>query len=164
MCVCVCVYLVLVNGKRKQGRQITRWRDEISSFAGVTWNRQASDRVEWRRLGEALVLQWIHRGWWWWWVYRAWATVLFCLRICICPVFPFVNVHSLLLSPLLSVYSNIYISLRKAVLLLCCSGKFLIVIFSCVPLNIQPLLFFSILGLLYIFPPGCSYVCLCVND
>ena len=27
-------------------------RDEIGSFAGVTWNRQAADRDEYRRLGE----------------------------------------------------------------------------------------------------------------
>ena len=37
-------------------------RDEIGSFVGVTWNRQASDRDEWRRLEEAFVLLWTHRG------------------------------------------------------------------------------------------------------
>ena len=43
--------------KRRQGRQRTRWRDVTGSFVGVTWNRQAVDRDEWRRLGEAFVLQ-----------------------------------------------------------------------------------------------------------
>ena len=27
-------------------------------FAGVNWNRLAADRDEWRRLGEAFILQW----------------------------------------------------------------------------------------------------------
>ena len=41
------------DGKQKQGRHRTRQRDEIGSFAGVTWNRQAVDRDKWRWLGEA---------------------------------------------------------------------------------------------------------------
>ena len=46
------------DGKRKRyGRERTRWRDEIGSFVGVTWNRQASDRDEWRRLGKDFGLQ-----------------------------------------------------------------------------------------------------------
>ena len=32
------------DGKRRQGRQRTRWKDEIRSFAGVAWNRRAADR------------------------------------------------------------------------------------------------------------------------
>ena len=32
------------DSKRRQGRQRTMLRDEIESFAEVTWNRQASDR------------------------------------------------------------------------------------------------------------------------
>ena len=36
----------------------TKLRDEISSFAGIIWNRQAADRDEWRMLGEAFGLQW----------------------------------------------------------------------------------------------------------
>ena len=52
------------DGKRRQGRHRTRWRDEIESFVGVTWSRQAADRDEWRRLGvEDFVLQWTERGW-----------------------------------------------------------------------------------------------------
>ena len=45
------------DGKRKQGRQKTRWKAEIEGFVRVIWNRQAAGRVEWRRLGEAFVLQ-----------------------------------------------------------------------------------------------------------
>ena len=44
------------DDKRRQDRQRTRWGDDIKSFDGVTWNRQAADRDEWRRLGEAFVL------------------------------------------------------------------------------------------------------------
>ena len=40
-------------------------------------------------------------------VYRVWATIVWsCLRIYICLVFPLVDVHSLPLSPLLSVHSK----------------------------------------------------------
>ena len=39
------------DGKRRQGRQRTRWRDEIESFASEDWKRQAADKDEWRRLG-----------------------------------------------------------------------------------------------------------------
>ena len=46
------------DGKTRQGRQITRWRDEIGYFNGVTWNRLAAERDEWKRLGGAFVLQW----------------------------------------------------------------------------------------------------------
>ena len=41
------------DDKRRQGRQRTRWRDELGSLAGVTWNRRAANTDEWRRLGEA---------------------------------------------------------------------------------------------------------------
>ena len=47
------------NGKRRQNRQRTRRKDEIESFAGVTWNRQAADRVVGIRLGDAF---WNQRG------------------------------------------------------------------------------------------------------
>ena len=55
------------DGKSKQSRQRMRWRDEIWSFDGVTWNRRTADRGEWM-LGETIVLQRTHR-WWWWWMY-----------------------------------------------------------------------------------------------
>ena len=50
------------DGESRQGRQRTRWRDEMESFVEVTSNRQTADRGEWRRLGEAFVLQWINTG------------------------------------------------------------------------------------------------------
>ena len=50
------------DGKRKENKQRTKWRDEIGSFTGIAWNRLATDRDEGRRLGEAFVLQWTHRG------------------------------------------------------------------------------------------------------
>ena len=34
------------DGKRRQGRQKTRWRYEIRSFIRLTWNKQAVDRDE----------------------------------------------------------------------------------------------------------------------
>lgn len=34
---------------------------EIEKFAGIIWNRLAEDRVNWRSLGEAYVLQWTYR-------------------------------------------------------------------------------------------------------
>ena len=40
------------NGQRRQNRQRTRWRDEIGSFVGITWNRQAADSdvcIGWER-------------------------------------------------------------------------------------------------------------------
>ena len=40
-------------GKRNQGRQRTRWRDEIGGFAGITWQ---ADRDEWR-LEKDVILQ-----------------------------------------------------------------------------------------------------------
>ncbi|MCJ3464060.1 hypothetical protein LNY58_26610, partial [Klebsiella pneumoniae] len=46
------------EGKRNRGRQKVRWSDEIKKFAGIKWNQLAQDRVDWRSLGEAFVLQW----------------------------------------------------------------------------------------------------------
>ena len=51
-----------MDGKRRQVRQVTRWKDEIGSFAGVIWNIQTTDNDEWRRLGEAFVLQWTQKA------------------------------------------------------------------------------------------------------
>ena len=31
------------DGKRRQGRQRIRWRDEIPSYAGKSWNKQAGN-------------------------------------------------------------------------------------------------------------------------
>ena len=49
--------------KKKSRTERTRWINEVC----LTWNRQAADRKEWRRLGETFVLHWTQRGWWWWW-------------------------------------------------------------------------------------------------
>ena len=48
------------DGKEGQDRHILRWRDEIGSFAVVWWDERTADRDEWRRLGKASVLKWIH--------------------------------------------------------------------------------------------------------
>ena len=50
------------DGKRRQGRQRIRWRDEIRSYAGKAWNRHTGDRVKWKTLGKAFVLQWNNSG------------------------------------------------------------------------------------------------------
>ncbi len=46
------------NCKRSQGRQKSRWRDEIVALAGVGWRTLTSDRQKWKGLGMAFVLQW----------------------------------------------------------------------------------------------------------
>lgn len=45
------------NEKRRRGRQITRWRDEITAFQGPLWPRIARDREEWRKLGQSFCEQ-----------------------------------------------------------------------------------------------------------
>lgn len=41
------------EGKRKRGRPQKRWDDDVRQVAGVTWNRVAQERKEWKRLEEA---------------------------------------------------------------------------------------------------------------
>ena len=41
------------EGKRRRGRPLKRWDDDIRQVAGVTWNRVAQERHEWKRLEEA---------------------------------------------------------------------------------------------------------------
>ncbi len=50
------------NGRRNQGRQRVRLRDEIRAFAGPSWSSLTSDRERWRMLGKAFVLQWTSNG------------------------------------------------------------------------------------------------------
>ncbi len=50
------------NGRRNQGRQRVRWRDEIRAFTGPRWSSLTSDRERWRMLGKAFVLQWTSNG------------------------------------------------------------------------------------------------------
>ena len=49
-------------GTRSQGRQKTRWRDDIVKFMGITWMRVAQDRIEWHEREEAFALQWADNG------------------------------------------------------------------------------------------------------
>ena len=49
------------KGKRRQDRRRARCRGDIEGYTGITWNRQAADRDEWRKLAEIFVLQWTHR-------------------------------------------------------------------------------------------------------
>ena len=58
-----------INDKRPKGRPPTRWRDEIDKFekSGVrnwkqTWKQKTQDRKDWKKLGEAYVLQWTDTG------------------------------------------------------------------------------------------------------
>ncbi len=48
----------LRNSKRSQGRQKTKWRDEIVAFASVGWSTLTSDRERRKKLGKSYVLQW----------------------------------------------------------------------------------------------------------
>lgn len=49
-------------GKRSVGRPPARWTDDLAKVAGVGWMQAASDRSEWRLLGEAYVQQWTSQG------------------------------------------------------------------------------------------------------
>ena len=44
--------------QRSAGRPQTRWRDDISSFAGTGWMNLAQDRGSWKQMEEAFVQQW----------------------------------------------------------------------------------------------------------
>jgi hypothetical protein len=47
----------LAHFKRKKGRQLTRWRDDINGFLrGKNFQRIATDRIEWLRLQETFAL------------------------------------------------------------------------------------------------------------
>ncbi len=50
------------HGRRNQGRQRARWRDEIRAFAGPSWSSLTSDRDRWRMLVKSFVLQWTSNG------------------------------------------------------------------------------------------------------
>ncbi len=38
------------TGKRRRGRQNTRWRDSLVTAEGITWPRKANDRLMWRNM------------------------------------------------------------------------------------------------------------------
>lgn len=44
---------------RGRGRQRRRWCDEILSFAGPLWTREAKERRQWQLMGEAYAHQWV---------------------------------------------------------------------------------------------------------
>jgi len=46
-------------GKRRRGRQKRRWRDDLVSYAGTTWAREALDRSKWKLLEEGYIRQWV---------------------------------------------------------------------------------------------------------
>jgi hypothetical protein len=52
----------IMDGKRKPGRQSTRWRDEIQSFLRNDWSTVAQNRDEWKNKGETFVQQWTANG------------------------------------------------------------------------------------------------------
>lgn len=41
------------DGKRKRGRQLKRWEDELKLTAGPYWRRVTRDRIQWKMLEEA---------------------------------------------------------------------------------------------------------------
>ena len=45
------------TGKRRRGRQRRRWRDDLTTYRGTTWARDAQDREEWKILEEGFILQ-----------------------------------------------------------------------------------------------------------
>lgn len=45
------------DGKRRRGRQVKRWMDDIREIGEATWSRKARDRDEWKKLEEAYVSQ-----------------------------------------------------------------------------------------------------------
>ncbi len=49
-------------GRKNQGRQRVRWKDEIRAFAGPSWSSLTSDRERFRMLGKAFVMQWTSNG------------------------------------------------------------------------------------------------------
>ncbi|KAI8441229.1 hypothetical protein MSG28_014878 [Choristoneura fumiferana] len=51
------------RGKRSVGRPRTRWTDDLVKAAGSRWMQAASNRSNWRSMGEAYVQQWTACGW-----------------------------------------------------------------------------------------------------
>ena len=46
-------------GKRRRGRQVRRWKDELTTYMGTaSWNRSAADRKKWKLLQEGFIQQW----------------------------------------------------------------------------------------------------------
>jgi hypothetical protein len=51
-----------VNGKRRGGRPVRRWRDETVMTAGKNWMKRTQQSIEWNTLGETFVKQWTENG------------------------------------------------------------------------------------------------------
>ena len=49
-------------GKRRRGRQKRRWRDDITSYIGTAWAREAADRKVWNDHEEGYIQQWIDKA------------------------------------------------------------------------------------------------------
>ncbi|XP_072028434.1 uncharacterized protein [Amphiura filiformis] len=47
------------TGKRRRGRQKRRWRDDLTSYLGTTWAREAQNRSKWKLLEEGYIRQWM---------------------------------------------------------------------------------------------------------
>lgn len=47
------------TGKRRRGRQKRRWRDDLTTYMGVTWARDAQDRQRWKGHEEGYIRQWV---------------------------------------------------------------------------------------------------------
>ena len=50
------------DGRRRRGRQKTRWMDDITSVAGNNWISAAQERAKWKLHVEAFIQQWIDNG------------------------------------------------------------------------------------------------------
>ena len=50
------------RGKRSRGRPSRRWQDDITKTEGTTWNREATDRRQWKALIEGYILQWMDKA------------------------------------------------------------------------------------------------------
>ncbi|CAG9835439.1 unnamed protein product [Diabrotica balteata] len=48
--------------KRSRGRPQMRWADDIKKHVGSRWMTVATDREEWKRIGEAYVQRWTEEG------------------------------------------------------------------------------------------------------
>ena len=46
-------------GKRRRGRQKTRWRDDLTTYLGTTWAREAADRRNWNYHEEGYIRPWV---------------------------------------------------------------------------------------------------------
>lgn len=49
-----------LQGKRRMGRQKTRWEDETIKSTGTAWGRDGRVRDRWRKVGEVYAQRWTH--------------------------------------------------------------------------------------------------------